>query len=241
QYIDLLKKEIKENDFEDEKAEIQFFKFTKPKFLSRYVYYIELIKFHQYLPDEEFGAIEDYVEIKKKEISRFFESNQVFHIYYKCKYEFYDRKYFLRSEYDVRLNPDITQIESDPQFRTNYDFLCARVLASYRMLGYIQEFITKMLSDKEAELSKALEFKKIVWTDTAAALDELAYALTYCGAINNGKASVIDIRKGLGILFSCAPGDLYDSAYNMRQRKIKPAKFIDKLKEAFTKWFDEKP
>lgn len=46
-YIDLLKRKVKEHGFKDEETEIRFFKHTKPRFVGLYIYYIELLKFHQ--------------------------------------------------------------------------------------------------------------------------------------------------------------------------------------------------
>src|SRR5215467_3373253 len=59
-YIELLKKRVLENGFPDENAEIRFFKFTKPRFVCLYIYYVEIIKFHQHLPPEYTEAMVDY-------------------------------------------------------------------------------------------------------------------------------------------------------------------------------------
>lgn len=242
EYINCLKNDVIETGFKDEASEIRFFKNVKPKFLGLQIYFVELLKFHQGLPAEYSNATAEYVSEKTKEINKFFECNHEFYrYYYVCKWDFSDKRYFLRSEFDVSLNPDISYLETDYQFRTSYDFLCSRILGYHRVLKYMQDFITVSIQPAaEAQPSKAVEYKKLVWTENASALDELTYALTYSGAVNHGKASAIDIRKALGTLFSCAPGDFYDSGYNIRQRKDKKDKFLQKLREGFIKWFEEK-
>jgi len=78
------------------------------------------------------------------------------------------------------------------------------------------------------------------WTESKASLVELIYALYYNPkALHIGKNSIKELAKIFEQLFDIDLGDVYHIYYELKSRKLEPAKFIDSLKSSFLKKIEE--
>lgn len=219
------KKAIIEKRFENETAEIEFFKDIKQFPLSNLVYHFELKSFEIYFPKGSERIQRKYIQKKLAKLNRFFTTNLDFVQYIKQGQTYLDDRYFTR-EYFNKFN--ITHSKyyfRDPDFSSSHDLLLAKLLANVRLIRYLEKRL-KNIGSTNCNI-KALE--NLVWTATRTDMTELGYSLKKSGAVNQGKASIKEIIQGLEQLFNFDSGDPYKNFSEIRIRKKSRTKFLDEL------------
>lgn len=228
-----LKDYIYSNPFMSKEDEIYFFKVTKPSIYSDLIFYIEIFKLESKCLIVDKTNRKKYLLKNLKKYNTYFTENYDFFTYYRSKSTYLDDKYFLRSNFDFRLNIDDFVYDSDPNFTTGYDYKVAKILANERLIKYVNNEIIEI--DNPGEI---VNTKKFEWTETKAALVELIYALHSNGCINNGNEDIKDIASLFESIFNIDLGDIYRSFLEIKIRQ-NPTKFIDTLKISLEKRIDE--
>ncbi|MCD8739345.1 RteC domain-containing protein [Mucilaginibacter roseus] len=235
-----LKNYISSYDFKDPEEEIHFFKQVKPKFYSKYIYYINIYNYHMKLPPGGGEALKLYINIHLTEIKSFFDHNLSFYQYYRSGSTHQDIEYFTRGGFDVHL--ELEDFEEDEQYSTSHDYKLSKIIANERLLEYYTLELAKangevaLITDEQ----KYFPFNHPVWTAGLNDAVELIYSLKSSGAINNGN---IDISELVGIfefIFQLELKEYYRKFIDISQRKKDIPVFLNKLKDGLIRLINDK-
>lgn len=113
-YLVKLKKYIDENSFKTIEDEIHFFKYIKPKFQSKLIFYLKWqdIQVRKIASDNE--AIIKYFHKECRKLKRFLKENSIFHIYILSGQTHFDEKIFTRNNPDLVFYVEPLYIALDP-------------------------------------------------------------------------------------------------------------------------------
>ena len=220
-----LKQFVYKYEFPSRIEEVEFFKETKPAFLSQYYYYDGLIEMKLGEPIEQERVRLYYFDHLSKQ-QEFVKTHQDFYIYCISGSTHFDEQYFMRGKAMFKA-PDI-----DTRFSTGYDNTLARILASHLIRGYVQKYIK--LSATDAGTSP------LTWTAKKADLVELIYALHKVEAFNDGKVEIKQIANLFETLFNVSLGNFYRHFQEIGLRKGSRTTFIGQMKDKLEQRLDEK-
>lgn len=240
QSIDSLKAHLIANPFANIAEEILFFKQIKPKFTSRLIYNVELLKIEGKRPIGSFKTQQKYLMRQLSKLEYFFEDNVEFYQYYRSGNTFLDEKYFVRNVFDIRLHHDTYVFDYDSSFSTSHDLKVARIIAHELLRNYLNSSLMELEQNKYA-VSKFQETpkKRILWTAPKAALIELLYSLHSAGVFNNSNADIGQIARNLQTAFGVDLGNYYRAFQEIRGRKTGRTTFIDLLKKKLVERMDD--
>lgn len=238
--IDSLKTHLHSNPFNSVAEEILFFKQLKPKFISKLIYNIELLKIEGRRPIGSFKAQQKYLMRQLDKLKSYFEDNIEFYQYYRSGNTFLDEKYFVRNVFDIRLHQDAYIFDYDSTFSTSHDFKVAKIIANDLLRDYLNSSLTELEQNKYA-VSKFQEGpkKKLIWTAPKAALIELLYGLHSAGVFNHSNAEIGQIARYLQTAFGVDLGNYYRAFQEIRIRKSGRTNFVDLLKKKLVERMDE--
>ncbi len=234
-----LKKHTIKNKFKTQSEEIKFFKFGKPRFLSKLIYHISIYNIYSRMPKGGEKIVRKYLHHELQNLRRYFDNNLDFYKYYRTGSNYLDHKYFVRGKYDIRLTLDTFYFETDPLFSTSHDYKVAKIIANDLLQVYLEDTISSL--ERKETIMSTNDFPKVklYWTESKTALIELIYALHSQGAIDNGKADIKDIAAAFEHLFAIELGDYYRTFLELRMRKTGRTKFLHSLIQSLTKKMDE--
>ena len=239
--VEQLRVFVNENPFQSEGEEIYFFKYIKPRFLSKLVYYTRLLNMEIRRPLGEKKLQLRYFRKELKWINWFFKQNQEFYQYYRSGAIHLDRGYFLRNSQDIYCSTDCFSLNRDPQFSTTQDLRLATILANESLRIWLtlamQEGRTKQ--EKGLERSWGREAPELNWSDSKTDLIELIYALQSSGSINHGSIEVKQLAQKFENIFNIDLGNYYKTFQEIRIRKKGRTIFLDQLKEKLIQRMDE--
>ncbi len=230
--ISKLRAFVKEKGFDKPEDEIHFFKELKPKIVSKLIYYNAIYKIETRRPYGGERSIKKYLNNELSKLKRFFDNNLEFYKYYRTNSSYLDHKYFIRGNFDIKLNLDTFFFESDQTFSTSHDYKVSKIIANDLIQVYLED---QLLSIKRFPDLKENKPQKVKWTASKSALVELIYALSAYGAFNNGASDIKIISRLFETMFNIELGDIYHTYLEIRNRKINKVKFIDELKEELLK------
>ena len=220
-----MKQFVYKYEFQSQIEEVEFFKETKPAFLSQYYYYDSLIDMKLSEPvDHERLKFHYFDQLSKQQ--EFVKAHQEFYIYCVSGSTHFDEQYFTRGKAIFRA-PDI-----DTRFSTGYDNTLARILASHLIRGRVEKLIKRLVDDSGISPLK--------WTAKKADLVELIYALHKVEAFNDGKVEIKQIANLLENLFNVTLGNFYRHFQEISLRKGGRTTFIDRLKDKLEQRLNEK-
>lgn len=101
-----LKSYVASYAFESLGEEIHFFKEVKPKFYSKYIYYINVYNFLTQKPTGGENIQTDYIKMHLFELKTFFDHNRAFYSYYRSGMTQLDESYYTRGGFDVHGDSD---------------------------------------------------------------------------------------------------------------------------------------
>lgn len=234
--IQQLKTFILSYTFKNVEEEIRFFKEIKPLFVKEYIYHKEVFYIEANKPVGNTSNLISYYQLAMERIRLYFVRNQDFYNYYLTDKSDLDEQYFLR-ELDDALNSDA--IEIDLRFCTIHSQKLAKLQAFELVNNYLLRCIYQ-IENPAMNASANSEHKFVnLWTDSKAALIELAYALNARGSVNNGKSDIKQIITDLEIIFNIEVGNFYRTFQNMRIRKKNITPFLDSLKESLERKMEQ--
>lgn len=234
--ISMLRTFIIKKGFKKPEDEIYFFKELKPKLVSKLIYYNAIYKIETRKPYGGEQNIKKYLNNELSKLKRFFDNNLEFYKYYRTNSRYLDHKYFLRGNFDIKLNLDTFFFESDQTFSTSHDYKVSKIKANDLIQVYLED---QLLNLRRFPQSKENNIQKVTWTASKSALVELIYALNAYGVFNDGVTDIKIISRLFETMFDIELGDIYHTYLEIRNRKINRVKFIDALKEELLKRMDD--
>jgi hypothetical protein len=237
-----IRKIIIKNGFQDQKEEIQFFKYVKPKVFSYYIYYIKLFDVESYRHKSAKKYQIKYLNHILKELHKFFEENKQFYQYYRGNYEYMDHLYYVREKDNYRVHFNNICTLNDYKFSTAYDNTIAAILAYENLIIYIDNEIDKLekgLANKGMTEEKQSFFSNAQWTGSIISCVELIYALQSSGAINNGNIEIKELVQIFENMFNIKLEEVYRIFSDIQMRKKNRTKFLDDLKSALIRRMEE--
>ena len=226
--INLLKKYVTTNSFINKEEEIHFFKFIKPTFYSKLIYYLKVFKIESRRPIGSDITEKTYLMRSLDKLSLFFETNLNFYEYYRTGAAFMDEKYFLRSSKEINPILDSMCLDADPNFTTTYDYKVAKIIANDMLWDYLNKEIEKQNTKHTDQTTEQLK-SSLKWTDSKTGLIELSYALKYAGSFNNGQASVKQITEFFEKAFNVELGNTSKALQEILSRKSGYTNYLHKL------------
>jgi RteC protein len=239
--VEQLRNFVGENPFQTEEEEIYFFKFIKPRFFSKLVYYTKLLDIEIRRPAGEKKLQSRFFKKELKWINRFTEQNREFYMYYKSGAVHLDKSYFLRvSQYNY-YSIDCFLFNRDPQFSSSQDLRLATILANESL----RIFLTLAIEEGRPKLGKGVErgggkvVPELNWSDSKTDLIELIYALQSRGSINHAAIEVKQLAEKFENIFNIDLGNYYKTFQEIRIRKKGRTVFLDQLREKLIQRMDE--
>ncbi len=217
--------------FSSEEEEIHFFKHVKPKIESRFIFYTELFILEAHRPDGECKVQVKYLQNEIAKLCTYQKDNWELYQYYKRSKTDLDHIYFLRGNLDSRIHEDNISCYCDPNFCTGYDKTVARIMANDQLKKYIGNEIRKLKGSTEF-------VSNLYWTNPNIDALEIVYSLFLANAINNGKASRIEIARAFEKMFNIKFKDIYGTFKEMRGRS-EQISFLKHLIEVLQKRMDD--
>ena len=232
-----LKEYIQTYQFKDQQEEILFFKEIKPRFLKELIFYMEVFYLEAGKPVGNTDAQTRYYKQASERINIFFERNHTLYIYYRMGKDNLDTSFFVRGGDNNRLQPEYS-LDIDSKFSTVHSFKLSEIQAYEQLNEYVEQALY-VINHPDAQAMTRNKKNKNLWTDSKAALIELAYAIHSRGAVNNGKGDVKQIIADLEMVFNVQLGNFYRTFQSMRTRKKNRTPFLDTLKDSLEKRMDD--
>jgi len=229
-----LKNKIVDYQFPCDDDEIYFFKRIKPRLFSNLIYYHKVKTIEMGRP---LGGNEAQVSYLRRELDRikdFFDRNQDFFLYHRSDSSHLDQHYFKRGKPEIHINMESFSFERDPQFSTCGDFKLAKLIASQRLQGWLQQELDLINGDGKDRIPK----RRLTWTARKVELIELIEAVVARGCIDHGKASVQEVVLYTEIILNVDLGNVTRTFYDLCIRS-NPTRFLDDLREALTEKIEE--
>jgi hypothetical protein len=230
-YLNDLRDHIIEHRFESPDAEIYFFKWSKPRFYSRMIYYSQLYKIELNKPPGNEDVSKKYLQGEMKKIIRFFNNNREFYHYWRSGANHLDHIYFLRKNKDKSSMEEAFFIERDEQFSTIYDYKVARIEADKMLSDYLNG--APQNQNKISEITRS----KLIWTAQKAGLVELLYALHASAVFENSQIKAI--ATYFSDVFDVNLGNIYKTYEEIRLRKKNRTAFLDSLRRNLMRKMEE--
>lgn len=222
--------------FQSLSDEVSFFRETKPRFYSRYIYFISVYNFEMLRPVGGNGTTKDYIRRHQDDINRFFDQNQQFYQYYRSSSDHLDQSYFTRGVFS--LYGDLDDFEHDNSFSTTHDYRLSKILANEHFNKYLENRIFQ-LEQQQNKAPVEEDDTYLDWTASKAGEVELLYAFHASGVFNNGTASIRQVAGFISRAFNIKLGDYYRLFQDFRIRKKDRTKFLQFLTDRLTQRMDE--
>jgi hypothetical protein len=237
-YMEKLKEFISPYQFKYQEEEIRFFKEIKPMFQKELFYFNELFSIERDKPIGSKKKQEKYYGQCLIGIELFFDRNQDLYNYYRTNKTYSDEIYFLRktSGHPHQL---VYTHDLDRNFSTPYSITLSKLQAFEQLREFLLRFMERTTT---LGLSVADEKQKrnTTWTDSKAALIELAYAIHAKGSVNFGNISIKQLVGDLESFFNIRLGNVYTVVLGMGIRKKTKTPYLHGLIDSLENWLDDK-
>ncbi|WP_166333046.1 RteC domain-containing protein [Sphingobacterium chungjuense] len=228
-----LKSDFRSLEKIDEKTEIHFFKFQKPRFLAWQIFIVELNQVISSTPKGTDSMLVDYYKHEIEIINRFFRQHAFYHQYYLMNESAMDADLFLIRNRSL-FPPGREIVESDDEFSTELDYLFAAFRASDMLLDFLVKRVKLLkINSDQILLQQVLAKKKRSWSGTKMELVEFAYGIYFTRRVNGGKADISDIITWLEDSFSEDLAQAYRMFVDISRRKtISHTNYLDEMRGA---------
>lgn len=230
-----LRQHVSESGFRDTQEEAYFFKHIKPKFYSKYIYFISVYNFMLQRPIGSDEAQRDYISAELAGLKRFFDHNNAFYQYYRSDACHLDELYFTRGPF--RVCGELDDCELDGTYNTSHDYKLSKVIANEQYQDYLSRELAKLNGSVVVPGPVDLPFR---WTSSKTDAVELIYSLIATGVLNNGNADVKNFVLWFEKAFQIDLGNYYHKYTDMCNRKKDRTTFLDKMNAALIRRMDEK-
>lgn len=216
--------------FEKIESEIYFFKYQKPRIISKLIYYSQLIEIESNLPSGKV-AKKKYCSNKIQFYNLLNQKNLGFFQYYRSKKSNHDEKFFVRKTIDKKVYFfDNYMIHYDNHLNTTYDFNMAQIIAYDLIIIYLEELLENLNNKAKNSITNIQSSLK--WTGNKIDLIELVYALHHSKSINQGKSDIKEVASKIGQFLNIEiEENIYRNYIDIKNRKTDKTKFLNILSQ----------
>ncbi|MGE8514446.1 MAG: RteC domain-containing protein [Chryseobacterium culicis] len=231
--IGKLKELLLNHNFQDWAEEIFFFKITKPKFISIYIYYSKVLAIESSKPYGDASVLKRYYESERSNLLYFYRDQKEFISYYRRNANYLDKKYFIRYKFDFKqkLSPEIYSYDS--HFTTSHDHLVSQLIANDLLDQYLSEKIETGLLQNNQDGNWSLE-----WTAPKVALIELLFALHQTKCFNAGQSDIAEIFRWAEVTLRINLGNYHKTLNEIKLRKSERTKFLSLIQHNMAQYLD---
>jgi len=235
-----LKNYISSYAFENVTEEVNFFKEIKPKFYSKYIYFINVHNFLLQKPTGGERIQQDYIQMHLAELKTFFDHNRAFYSYYRSGMTQMDEIYYTRGGFDV--HAELEDFEEDEQYSTSHDYKLSKIIANEKFQEYLTLELAKIgHPDLEALVSKKLfPFNHPQWTASQTDAAELLYSLKTSCAVNNGNIDINELVAIWEFIFQMEIHEPYHKLLDVVKRQREMFVFLTRLRNSLWNFIKEK-
>lgn len=231
-----LRQHVIESGFTDMQEEAFFFKTIKPKFYSKYIYFISVYNFMLQRPIGSDDAQREYIAAELTGLKRFFDHNNAFYQYYRSDATHLDELYFTRGPF--RICGELDDCERDGTYNTSHDYKLSKVIANERYQDYLSHELAKLNGSVVSNESPVdIPFR---WTSSKTDAVELIYSLIATGVLNNGNADVKNFVIWFEKAFQVDLGNYYHKYTDMCNRKNNRTIFMEKMTAALIRRMEDR-
>lgn len=234
QSITEIKEMVVPFQFECMADEIHFFKNLKPKVISQFIYYSEILHIETSKPNGGQKQLRKYYENELIKLKFFHEEYRDFYNYYRRKATYMDFKYFLRKNFDLKMKLSRHHHNFDSNFTTPYDNLLSTIMAN----DLVESFLHQALEDL-GNLPTLKNKSTLNWTGTKAGLVELIFALYHSKCINGGNVELVELMSSFGLHLNIDLGNFYKTITEIKNRKSGGNKFLQNLNDSLNQLFSD--
>lgn len=232
-----LKNYISTYSFQDISEEIDFFKNVKPKFYSKYIFFISVYNYLMKRPTGAEDHLKEYINAELADLKRYFDHNAAFYQYYRSNSIQMDTIYFTRGGFDVHI--ELEKFEEDEMYSTTHDYKLANIMANEKYQDFLNIELQK-LSNQELLTAESSIDLPLTWTSSKTDLIELIYALVAAGTFNNGNAEIKTVVSFFEAAFHIDLGQYYHKYTDITRRKKDRTRLLDKLRLSLIQKIDQK-
>ena len=230
-----LKDILRQYNFTDWSEEIYFFKNTKPKFVSIYIYYSKVLSIEASKPYADPEALRSYYENERAHLLYFYNEQRDFISYYRRKSSYLDKKYFVRFKFDFKLKLSPELYSYDEEFSTSHDHIVSQIMAN----DLLDQYLTDKIDSKESRENSFINSKNLEWTAPKIALVELLYALHQTKCFNGGHSDLAEIFRWAENSLNINLGNYHKTLSEIRLRKTERTKFLSLLQHNFDQYLND--
>ena len=230
-----LKNILLQYNFPDWSEEIYFFKNTKPKFVSIYIYYSKVLSIEASKPYADPEALRSYYENERAHLLYFYNEQRDFISYYRRKSSYLDKKYFVRFKFDFKLKLSPELYSYDEEFSTSHDHIVSQIMAN----DLLDRYLTDKIDSKESRENSFENSKNLEWTAPKVALVELLYALHQTKCFNGGHSDLAEIFRWAENSLNINLGNYHKTLSEIRLRKTERTKFLSLLQHNFDQYLND--
>lgn len=230
-----LKDILRQYNFQDWSEEIYFFKNTKPKFVSIYIYYSKVLSIEASKPYADQEALRSYYENERAHLLYFYNEQRDFISYYRRKSSYLDKKYFARFKFDFKLKLSPELYSYDEEFSTSHDHIVSQIMAN----DLLDQYLTDKIDSKESRENSFDNSKNLEWTAPKVALVELLYALHQTKCFNGGHSDLAEIFRWAENSLNINLGNYHKTLSEIRLRKTERTKFLSLLQYNFDQYLND--
>ena len=230
-----LKDILRQYNFQDWSEEIYFFKNTKPKFVSIYIYYSKVLSIEASKPYADPEALRSYYENERAHLLYFYNEQRDFISYYRRKSSYLDKKYFVRFKFDFKLKLSPELYSYDVEFSTSHDHIVSQIMAN----DLLEQYLTDKIDSKDSKENSFENSKNLEWTAPKVALVELLYALHQTKCFNGGHSDLAEIFRWAENSLNINLGNYHKTLSEIRLRKTERTKFLSLLQHNFDQYLND--
>ncbi|WP_448698229.1 RteC domain-containing protein [Mucilaginibacter sp. AW1-3] len=226
--------------FENTADEVHFFKNVKPKFYSKYIYFVGLYNFSVQQPIGSEDIQRAYIQMHLDELKTFFDHNRLFYAYYRSGMTQLDDRYFVRGGFDV--HAELEDFEEDEQYSTSHDYKLSKLIANERFQEHLSIELLRIGSEGTllAEGQSIFPFKHPQWTASQTDLVELLYSLKTGCAVNHGNIDIAELAAIFAFVFQVELNETYHKLLDITRRKKEMFVFLTRLRVSLESFIREK-
>ena len=220
-----LQTSIQETPFSGVEEQIVFYKETQPFFLSRIIFFSRLLNFEAERPLRDPVSLETHLQKEWQSIRSFQAENAFLFRYIRVGETSLDGSLFVQSANNAISLPDLF-------IQDRFIYNASTTVAYFHALEFMQDYL--LASEEELRQPQGLaqrNIPRLTWTDSKAALIELAYAIQSAGSLNDRKADLREIIECLQAVFHIDLGHYPRVFQEILSRKSGYTNYIDRLRE----------
>jgi len=232
--IRMLKSRVTKYQFDSMADEVCFFKVLKPKFISKFLYYNQILDIESVKPKSGRKAVRKFYENRIAKLTTDYLEYIEFYNYFKRGATYLDQKYFVRNTYDLKMKLPDYMYSFDDGFTTFYDHQVATIMANDDLINFLLAEIKTLEINQEKK--PPLE-SKLKWTASKVSLVELIYALHYNRCFNAGTLDLSETAKVFENLLEIDLHNFHKVLSEIKARKSNRTKFLQQLQNNLEQLF----